>query len=63
MSIRVMTWVWDNSTVGGNERLCLLAIADNAADDGRNAWPSLATLARKTRLDERTVRRVAVTAA
>ncbi|MFC7544855.1 helix-turn-helix domain-containing protein [Plantactinospora sp. GCM10030261] len=53
-----MTWVWDHSPAGGNERLVLLAIADNAADDGGNAWPSLGTLARKTRLDERTVRRI-----
>ena len=53
-----MTWVWNHSDVAGNERLTLLAIADNAADDGTNAWPSLKTLARKTLLDERTVRRV-----
>jgi hypothetical protein len=58
MSIRVMTWVWDCSTASGNDRLVLLAIADNAADDGTNAWPSLHTLARKTLLDVRTVRRV-----
>ncbi|MEV4511358.1 helix-turn-helix domain-containing protein [Dactylosporangium sp. NPDC049525] len=53
-----MTWVWDFSPVGGTERLVLLAVADNAADDGSNAWPSLATLARKTRVDVRTVRRI-----
>lgn len=35
-----------------------MAIADCASDDGTNAWPSLATLAKKTRLDERTVRRI-----
>lgn len=58
MSIRVMTWVWDSSTASGNDRLVLLAIADNAADDGSNAWPSLHTLARKTLLDVRTVRRI-----
>src|SRR5690242_254595 len=58
VSVRVMTWVWDHSTVGGNDRLVLLAIADCAADDGTNAWPSMTTLARKVRLDERTVRRI-----
>ena len=58
MSIRVMSWVWDSSPVGGNERLVLLAIADNAADDGTDAWPALHTLARKTLLDVRTVRRI-----
>lgn len=53
-----MTWVWNHSPVGGNDLLTLLAIADNAADDGTNAWPSLATLARKTRLEDRSVRRI-----
>jgi hypothetical protein len=58
VSVKVSTWVWEHSPVGGNKRLVLLAIADNASDDGTNAWPSLATLARKTLLDERTVRRI-----
>ncbi|SDQ77824.1 helix-turn-helix domain-containing protein [Actinopolyspora saharensis] len=58
MSIKVMTWVWDNSPTKGTELLMLLAIADNAADDGANAFPSVSTLARKTRLDERTVQRI-----
>ena len=53
-----MTWVWEESPTKGTDLLTLLAIADNAADDGSNAWPSIARLARKTRLDERTVRRV-----
>lgn len=58
MSIKVMNWVWEHSDAAGNERLVLLAIADNADDDGSNAWPSRATLAAKTLLDERTVRRI-----
>ncbi|WP_334459079.1 helix-turn-helix domain-containing protein [Micromonospora sp. CPCC 205554] len=58
MSVRVMSWVWDHSPVGGTQRLVLLAIADCADDTGENAWPSVATLARKVRLDERTVQRV-----
>ncbi|MEV2238801.1 helix-turn-helix domain-containing protein [Micromonospora sp. NPDC049891] len=53
-----MSWVWDHSPVGGTDRLVLLAIADCAADDGTDAWPSIATLARKTRVDTRTVQRV-----
>lgn len=57
MSVRVMSWVWDNSPVGGTDRLVLLAIADNADDTGGNAWPAIATLARKTVVDERTVQR------
>lgn len=58
MSVKVMTWVWEHSPVAGNERLVLLAIADCADDEGRNAWPSMRTLAHKTRLDVRTVQRI-----
>ncbi len=58
MSVKVSSWVWEHSPVGGSERLVLLAIADCAADDGTNAWPSVATLARKCRVDERTVQRI-----
>lgn len=55
MSIRVMTWVWDHSRSRRNDRLVLLAIADCASDDGANAYPSMATLVRKTGLSERGV--------
>lgn len=58
MSIRVMTWVWEHSEASGTELLLLLAIADAADDAGRNAWPSVNTLARKTRLAPRTVQRL-----
>lgn len=57
MSVRVMSWVWDHSEAVGTDRFVLLAIADSADDDGTDAWPSIETLARKTRLDERTVQR------
>lgn len=55
MSIRVMTWVWNESKSKKNARLLLLAIADCAADDGTNAYPSNAELQRKTGLSERAV--------
>ncbi|MDQ3154740.1 MAG: helix-turn-helix domain-containing protein [Actinomycetota bacterium] len=58
MSLKAMNWVWDHSTAAGTELLVLLAIADNADDTGANAYPSTDTLARKTRLDTRTVQRV-----
>ncbi|MGH3993304.1 MAG: helix-turn-helix domain-containing protein, partial [Pseudonocardiaceae bacterium] len=58
MSLKAMTWVWDHSPAAGTELLVLLAIADNADDTGANAYPSTDTLARKTRLDTRTVQRV-----
>lgn len=57
MSIHVMSWIFQHSEekVPGR-RLILLALADHAHDDGRCAWPSVATLARKTRMSERGVR-------
>ena len=58
MSVKCMARVWAESTVGGSELLVLLAIADHAHDDGGGAWPSLNTLARKTKLSRRSVIRV-----
>lgn len=52
-----MSWVWDNSRSEGTDRLILLAIADFAADDGANAWPSIRRLAEKAKVTERTVQR------
>ena len=57
MSVKVMALVWDGSTAVGNARLVLLAIADSCDHDGTNAWPAVATIARKTLLSERTVQR------
>jgi DNA-binding Lrp family transcriptional regulator len=56
LSIKVIQWVWDCSQSKNAERLVLLAIADNAADDGSHAYPSLAELQRKANLSERAVR-------
>ena len=53
MSIKAMTTVWEKSEQSGSSLLMLLAIADYAQDDGSGAWPSLATLARKTRMKRR----------
>lgn len=57
MSVRVISWVWEQSLAEGTDRLVLLAIADCAADDGGNAWPSISTLAGKARVSARTVQR------
>jgi hypothetical protein len=57
MSIKVMSWVWEYSMVGAEDILVLLAIADAANDDGRNAFPGIEKLARKCRCSERTVQR------
>jgi hypothetical protein len=52
-----MTWVFYNARLRPVEKLVLLAIADNADDNGANAWPSVATLSRKACVDSRTVQR------
>ena len=57
MSVKVMAQVWDVSESVGNARLVLLAIADSCDHDGTNAWPAVATIAKKTLLSERTVQR------
>jgi len=60
MSIKIMNWVWEHSTAKGSELLLLLAIADAADDQGRNAFPSISTLSGKTRMSRRTVQRLVV---
>lgn len=52
-----MNAVWQHARQRGNALLVLLAIADNANDAGM-AYPSVATLARKARVSERTVQYV-----
>jgi hypothetical protein len=54
MSMRMMTQVWERSQHKGRELLLMLAIADNANDQG-TAYPSLHTLAKKTRITRRNV--------
>ena len=54
MSIKRMTAVWEHSTHKGANLLLLLALADNANDDGY-CWPSIDTLARRTRTHRATV--------
>lgn len=57
LSVRVQSAVWEHSRATGNAFVVLLKIADNCDDDGRNAWPSVATLARYCRCAESTVQR------
>jgi Helix-turn-helix domain len=52
MSISIIDRVWHYSKARKGELLMLLAIADFANDDGE-AWPSVPTLAKKSRLSER----------
>ena len=55
MSIRLMTRVWDLELGSHTEKLVLLALADNANDDGV-CWPSIGTLAEKCNLTGQGVR-------
>ncbi len=49
MAVRVLSQVWDGYPGGGSELLALLALADWSDDEGR-CWPSIAAIAKKTRL-------------
>lgn len=51
-----MTVVWEIELPPG-EKLVLLALADQANDDGRNCWPSVETICHRSGQGERTVRR------
>jgi hypothetical protein len=55
-----MMHVWWNSPSSGNDRLVLLAIADEADDAGRNAFPSVRRLAEKVNCHTATVLRCSV---
>jgi hypothetical protein len=58
MSIKLMSLIWEHATVGGSELLMLLALADYANDDGGSIYPSMQTLAKKSRLSVDQARRV-----
>ncbi len=55
MSIRLMSDVWQMNMPSA-EKLVFLALADAANDEGL-CWPSIATVARKSGLSERSVQR------
>jgi hypothetical protein len=54
MSIKAMSWVWDNSKQKGAKLLVLLAIADRCDDEGV-CFPGHARLAKKSRTTKQTV--------
>lgn len=56
MSVRITSQVWESSGHKGNDLLLLLALADAANQEGV-CWPKVSTLAKMTRLSERTVQR------
>lgn len=56
MSLRVMSWVLDESEAKLGARLVLLSLAEYAHDDGSKAFPSVENIARKARLSVRGAR-------
>ncbi len=56
MSIKIMSLVWEVSPTKGNELLMMLALADNANDQGW-CWPSHDTLGDKNRVVPQSARR------
>lgn len=57
MSIRVSTLIWRKRLPAPRPlaKAVLLALANYADDDGRNAWPAVATMAARTEMSERAV--------
>lgn len=56
MSIKLMSLVWEIDLPPG-EKLVLLALADQANDEGTQCWPSVETIAKRSGQGVRTVRR------
>lgn len=54
MSVKAMSWAWDQEVSDGLAKLVLLAIADPADENGL-AWPKIKRLATKTGLHRSTV--------
>src|SRR5258705_11620743 len=58
MSIRLMSQVWEDTRIGSQaELLVLLALADDARDDGL-CWPSMRSIAGKARIEERSAQSI-----
>lgn len=57
MSVKIMGMVWDAS-LNKNLKFILLAYADHADHEGRNIFPSIETIAKKTGYDERSIQRI-----
>jgi helix-turn-helix protein len=56
MSVQASSWVWERSRQSGSALLALLAIANHANSEGKNAYPSIQTLADECRMCKRAMR-------
>lgn len=59
MSIKHMNLVFRNRELTGNTRLTLLALADNASDEGY-CWPAYDTIAKKVNITRRSAMRIII---
>lgn len=57
MSVKLISWAWENGPKDGVDLLVLLALADFADDAGR-CYPSVKTIAEKARMTERGAQKV-----
>ena len=55
MSIRAMSWVFEQEIKPASNKLVLLAFADCCNDQDHTAWPSMKTVLQMTSLDEKTI--------
>src|SRR5271156_2668194 len=55
MSVEALSWVFQHSESTLGSRHVLLSIANHAKSDGTGAWPSVATIARESKLSIRQV--------
>ena len=56
MSVHVISWVLSHSEERLGNRLVLIVLADHAAKDGSDAFPSVNTIAQEARMSQRAVR-------
>ena len=57
MSVNLTKTAWDMELPDPTQKLILMSIADQANDEWRTAWPSVAFIARRTGVSARTVQR------
>ena len=58
MSVQAMAWVIEHAPCSGSDFVVLLMIANHAHSDGTGAYPSIATLAKESRIKDRQVSNV-----
>lgn len=57
MSVKIMSLVWERAPYSSGSLLVLLALADWSNEEGIS-WPSMETLATKTRIERRSAQRI-----